>query len=255
MRLPISQLRYELLPVSGHDELLLLETNDLNRSLGLRLVSGVVRLESDTDWWALPVADFEWLLLMLRLSMFGDAVQAEVSCMNATCNQDLDVQFGLHDYLGSYVASLKTPSQVRGLIVGEDGWYRLSSGAEFRYPTVADQFEAINASAPMVLLRERCVRGVVDARGLARVERTLERVAPLLSGSVVSVCPDCQRETQVRFDVSHFVLSEWRDVAQGVLDEVHLLASHYHWSEDAILSLPSTRRRHYIERIRQKDAA
>jgi hypothetical protein len=51
------------------------------------------------------------------------------------------------------------------------------------------------------------------------------------------------------FDVQQFVLRELRDQATFLYEDVHLVASQYHWPESGILDLPSRRRVQYAEMI------
>ena len=51
------------------------------------------------------------------------------------------------------------------------------------------------------------------------------------------------------FDVAAFLDGEMGARAARLLDEVHLLALSYHWSEAEILALPSDRRQDYLKRI------
>jgi hypothetical protein len=53
----------------------------------------------------------------------------------------------------------------------------------------------------------------------------------------------------VPFDVGSFVWTEFSVWAQKRLEEVHLLASAYGWSEAEILELSPVRRRYYVEAV------
>jgi hypothetical protein len=49
------------------------------------------------------------------------------------------------------------------------------------------------------------------------------------------------------FDVQAFCLTELRNQAAFLYEDVHLLAQCYHWTEADILALPRHRRAHYAE--------
>jgi hypothetical protein len=51
------------------------------------------------------------------------------------------------------------------------------------------------------------------------------------------------------FDTATFFLAEVAATADRLLDEVHAIAWHYHWSESEILDLPRARRRRYLDLI------
>lgn len=81
---------------------------------------------------------------------------------------------------------------------------------------------------------------------LARIESALEAAAPEVADEVVTTCPSCGAETRARIDPLAFAFP---DVAT-LLHEVHAIAAAYHWAEDAILALPSQRRRAYARLAR-----
>ena len=80
-------------------------------------------------------------------------------------------------------------------------------------------------------------------------------LAPSLAGAVTAYCPACGGSDLLRFDPVGYALSELRDAAVGLYDEVHLLASAFGWPEEAILALPRTRRARYAALIRRERAA
>ena len=51
------------------------------------------------------------------------------------------------------------------------------------------------------------------------------------------------------FDVPAFVMSELREHGRTLLDDVHALASVYHWTEPDIFALPLRRRLAYLARL------
>ena len=64
-------------------------------------------------------------------------------------------------------------------------------------------------------------------------------------------CPACALIWQSPFDVVSFLWSELDAWARRMLREIHILASHYGWSEAEIVALSPQRRRHYRELIGQ----
>jgi hypothetical protein len=127
-----------------------------------------------------------------------------------------------------------------------------------RVPSGADQ-EAI-AHLPdeqaVEALVARCrtdpgTAGVDDARGghdgeaavdLAAVEEALEAVAPEVALAVLARCPLCDAENELAVDPYAGVLGP----DGHVFDDVHRLASSYHWSEADILALTRDRRQRYL---------
>lgn len=60
-------------------------------------------------------------------------------------------------------------------------------------------------------------------------------------------CPNCQHQWQLPFDIAGFFWTELGSQAHRLLDEVHVLASRYHWAEMDILNLTEKRRKAYLE--------
>jgi hypothetical protein len=74
-------------------------------------------------------------------------------------------------------------------------------------------------------------------------------IAPVLSDVVRGLCPECGIAFDMHFDVQSFVLAELRGQAAFLYEDMHLLAGRYHWSEEAVLQIPSRRRAHYAALI------
>jgi hypothetical protein len=60
-------------------------------------------------------------------------------------------------------------------------------------------------------------------------------------------CAVCSHAWQVLFDIERFLWSKFCAAAHRLLDDVHALASFYHWSEQDILALGARRRQAYLE--------
>lgn len=84
-----------------------------------------------------------------------------------------------------------------------------------------------------------------DAADLARIEAALDEAAPEVADRLTAVCPECGAGTEARLDPLAFAFPR----PEALLGEVHLLARGYGWPEDAILALPSARRRGYARMI------
>lgn len=122
---------------------------------------------------------------------------------------------------------------------------------KLRSPTGEDQ-AAIAAMAPerarLILLRRLC--GLPDdaalgAAAAARIEAAIEAISPEVTLEVASACPSCAAEMRVSVD-PYLPLSEG---GGDILEDVHVIAACYHWSEGEILSLSRARRRAYLGMI------
>jgi hypothetical protein len=77
----------------------------------------------------------------------------------------------------------------------------------------------------------------------------LERVDDSLAGPIALDCVGCGRRIEAAVDVQLLVLQLLAGLLAGVDHEVHALASAYHWSLDAIESLPDDRRARLAELV------
>jgi hypothetical protein len=72
---------------------------------------------------------------------------------------------------------------------------------------------------------------------------------PLVDFSVASTCPACGATAELPVDLEELALSRFAVRQRALLQEVHVLASRYGWSEDDILALPPARRARYVRMI------
>jgi hypothetical protein len=251
VQLPVSRRWVGFKLPDGNDDLHLREDMRSERTLALELIDRLAISDPPLDWQVLTLTDFEALLLALYRHLFGNAIEANAKCANQSCGQQVEISFQIDSFIKHHRAR-----DVRGLRPGsEPGWYAIAEGLEFCLPTVGDQLAVQAESDPVDALRRRCVRAVEPTRNdLGRAERAMAAMAPLLSGSVEGHCPHCGTVVEAYFDVPAFVVHELRTQAMLIYEDVALLASRFHWSEQHILSMPATRRQHYCELLRQ-DAA
>jgi hypothetical protein len=225
---------------NGYDDLLLYESTP-----GLALAVTLLSRRAGVDAAALPVGDVDALVAELRRAAIGDALVAEGRC--ATCATPVDVDFSLAALLQH-----ARPRASRAAVAERDGWWRLrASDTRFRIPTAAD----VLAAGDLTELVARCIAGASPAADVRRVERALEALAPTLRTTGLGSCPECGAEVVVDVDARALCLEELRFLAGSVLEDVHLLASAYRWSEESILALPSPRRRTYAQMIQSGRSA
>ena len=111
------------------------------------------------------------------------------------------------------------------------------------------------------LLTARCVDAPkpeafkLGARARSKVERAMEALAPLVSRPLAGSCPECGEGLTMSLYVPKLVMDELGLRAAGVQEEIHEIASAYHWDEASILAMPQRRRRAYAEMIRQRGTA
>lgn len=81
---------------------------------------------------------------------------------------------------------------------------------------------------------------------LDRIESAVEEVCPEVATKAIADCPECQKQAVLELD---FYACLQRSRLHQIFEDVDRLATHYHWSEKEILSLPRERRRTYLRLI------
>jgi hypothetical protein len=255
VRLPVSGIQVELHQLTGAEDMLLLEPSADELETAVALAQ---RLASRSDGAAfdvaaLPLSDLEALLLEQRRAVFGNSVRPQARCSGAECSTLIDVSFRVSDYLAHYRPRM--PRMVE-LLKDEPGWFRLrGSQVSFRLVTVGDLLATQGLPNPEVELARRTVRPQeISKRELKRVQRAMEIISPPQSQELEGRCPECGTPVRFFFSPRSFVLRELQFEAAFLYEDVHLLATRYHWSEDKILSLPRARRSQYAELASRRGA-
>ncbi len=129
-----------------------------------------------------------------------------------------------------------------------------------RLPTGADQ-EAIahleDEEEALRALVSRCLLALGDGAppedaaldlgddDLARIEEALETAAPEVALRAQAECPECAAPNRIWLDP----YLSLREHGGNLFQEIHVLASAYHWSEADILRLPRSRRQIYLRLV------
>lgn len=248
--LPVSGTEFALHGVDGSGEMAVLEAVGDEMTSALVLLSRTAALAgepaSDASLRALTVTDFEYLLLSMRASWFGPQLTLGLAC--AACRDLAQLSVGVSELLAQ-----ATPTAPRGVAphASRPAWFILE-GVAFRLPTVGDLIATAGEARPVKALAALTIgEGNASGRVRARVERAMAAMAPQLSRSISGPCPNCRAPLVAFLSVAATVLAELRLRAAYLHDDVDLIARHYHWPQDEILSLPLSRRSAYVDRIRR----
>ena len=196
---------------------------------------------------SLTVADRQWLMLNLAYALQGGGCWLKGCCDE--CEEPFDF----------YLDPRQLPVKAAGegfpfaeLNLGGDG-------LRLRLPVGADQerIAGMDAGEAVALLLSACLLSVnggpvpagyadaLDAESLRKIDDALDEVSPYVGTAIVTACPECGRTQQI--EINPYLLSATGQ--EALFQEVHIMASQYHWSEDEILSLPRRRRRLYLSLI------
>ena len=192
----------------------------------------------------LCVADRQYLMLRLAAMLDGEQMWLKVNC--AYCGSPFDVEAQRCDL------PVKEAGRDFPLVR-----LRLKERQiDVRVPTGADQQLTVEQSEEQAFQRllRSCVCSVdgeppgkefvcsLSEPDIEMIDEALDEASPAVCNQLLVTCPECGRQQNAELD--HYDLAGMNE--HYFYNEVHALASHYHWSEAAILDLPRERRRLYL---------
>jgi hypothetical protein len=235
----------------------------------LALLAAAHPREGTASLRALTVGVRDARLLELRRAAFGPRMQARVRCPG--CGEALEMEVDA----GAVLSAAGEEPDAAPV-------HRLERGAlsvRFRLPSAGDLADVGalgDAEAARLELLRRCVaeaaREVPPSAGepaegvatvvsldvddlsdgeVAAIAARMAELDPMAEVAFALACEACGTAWESPLDVGEFLWAEVDRAARRVLDEVHLLASAYGWTEEQVLALRPARRRAYIERVAQ----
>lgn len=185
---------------------------------------------------ALTLAMWEEQLLTLRFALFGRRIEAEANC--GDCGAGVALIFSAEDLPREMT---EFSGEIGALTLGD---------------LLAVEAEGLRGEAGLAALLAAAMR-IGRAQAAARLASpdraaliaALEARTAGLALEIGTACTECGAAMVLPFDVATFLDAELGARAAQLLDEVHLIASAYHWSEREILALPTPRRHDYLARI------
>jgi hypothetical protein len=195
---------------------------------------------------ALNIGERDRRLLTLRETCFGPRMTALLSC--PICREELEVE------LTTTVLRAAPPALAADLTIRSDAFE-----LRLRFPDSEDLHACAGMAAPdaarllqraailsATLAGESIDADLLPPRLVSAAGERLRELDPLADLRFDFTCASCGHRWQTLFDIVPFLWQELDAWAGRTLREVHLLASAYGWSEQAILSLTSARRQHYL---------
>lgn len=205
---------------------------------GLRLLA-MVRPQTSVNALAdLPIAERDRALFPLLYTYFGRNLRACADCPE--CSARLEFSLDL--------PALERELDPRPVEVGR---FRL------RPPTSRDLARALARPDPgsaRRALAERCVDGPADGAPELTAEDVEAIEAALAAHSSTEIlldfaCVDCGHAWEKPFDIVSVLWLEIDARARKSLEEIHLLAREYGWTEKDVLALSPRRRAAYLEMV------
>lgn len=243
--------------LAGHEELALAENLEEGaRAVSAWLAALVVRIGAfdaiePALLDALTRGDREVLLLAVRANLFGDRIGLVVRCANPACGEASDIDVWVHEL----IPPARPPAErIACTTDAGTAYVREPTGADDIFVEELAGEHRDRAAALWARLVELGPEPMTPARWLALPAAARHAVALALAEhgrapdlTLVARCPACRALLELELDPFGLLARELRAGGERIFAEVHALAFHYHWSEDAILALPRPRRWKYLE--------
>lgn len=192
-------------------------------------------------------------LLGLRQQLYGSKLQAYIEC--GKCGEALDLEFSI-DEIGLF--SNHDLADIHSVSIANLNF-------KIRLPNSNDLHalaDLRNIEDGRRLLFSRCVIEVqrdsseitineLSENELDELEKIISEIDPRMEIVFDLRCPQCSHTWQSPLEIGTFVWSEYDVYARQLLEQVHILASRYAWSESEILRMSEQRRQYYLQRIIQ----
>lgn len=201
----------------------------------------------------LSIGQRNGLLMQLREWTFGPQLTAMATC--ARCGERLELNFS-----SSEIPAAPELDPDDELALAAEGF-----NVRFRLPDSLD-LAAVSGSPDVATARqalfERCLLSVhlegeeksagdLPEHLVAVISERMEQADPRASVQLSLSCPACGHQWLGTFDIVTYFWNEIDGWAQGMLRDVHTLASAYGWHESDILSMSPWRRQFYLDMIRR----
>jgi hypothetical protein len=200
------------------------------------------RPEQD-ELMAWPVSRRLQGLLAVTIATRGEHWVLTAQCSRPDCGAPMDLPLSLDDFRREV-----DPTEITCTLPG-------GCSVDVAVPTGKDQLAWLAAGdAGAGALVDRLVTLPPDVADIApdwleSIEAVLEQADPLTTLEIETACPECGAETSVPLDLEARCLALLAAQHPRLLDDIHALATAYHWSEREIMAIPPDRRRQYLARI------
>lgn len=202
----------------------------------------------DAELASLALGERDSLLLEVRRATLGDRLEAHEPC--PACGEQVEFEV-------SCATLLERATTPTGEWTIEHDGVRLTLRALDSRDAAAAVAAGEDVDAARAVLLERAVVAAeLDGRAIA-VGELSDEVTAAVSSSLATrdagaellldvACPACDAAWKAILDVAAFVWTELAARAERVLQDVHLLARAYGWSEAQVLALGDSRRAAYL---------
>ena len=182
-------------------------------------------------------------LLAVTVATRGDRWVLTVNCTVPACGLPMDLPLSLDAFRRRGDPAVVACSLPDGRVL------------DLAVPTGADQLawlETADMDPGAILARlvaPPADVGEMPLDWLVAVESALEQADPLTTLQLETTCPECGNAVSIPLNLEAQCLALLAAVQGRLLDDIHTLATAYHWAEADILAIPPARRRQYLARL------
>jgi hypothetical protein len=216
-----------------------------------QLLASIVNSHSAQQLAELCVADRQFILLQWRLRESAAEEWLTAQCPECDAFYDFPMDWRA---LPIKPAAATFPL-VTVTVAGCEICFRVPNGQDQEFIADLVNSAEISESLSLALARRLIVAEseatkkelgeLIAVTDVPYIESAIEAVAPELADRLSLRCPECNSEHSVSLDLYRGLLKP----VSHLLDDVHRLALHYHWSEKDILDMPKKRRVSYLQRL------
>jgi hypothetical protein len=187
-------------------------------------------------------------LIDVAIASLGRSLSSIGTCSRPGCSGLMELVLDLAAFRGDSTAgdvacSVEAGRKVTAALpTGEDQLRWLSDGISDPLTVASGLVRSVDGQSVADGWR-------VPAAWLPPIEGAFETADPLSALELIAVCPECGEENRMAFDLEAFLLTRLRQHRARLVDEIHRLALHYHWSERDIVAMPAGRRAEYLRRL------
>ena len=217
-----------------------------------------------------PGEDFFWdltigkrLEALLTIATVGGAVGLSVPlrCKAATCQAAIAIELTLAELAELQQQADATPT-VKAPIAAQTLHLRKPTGRDqlaWRKQSYADEHTAVSVMIDSLLLGQdgqvNQRQSEIPATWMEVIGALLAEADPLVNYAIAVACPVCDQVDRYPIDLDQLALAELQGTQNQLIESVHRLAQHYHWSESQILAIAPWRRARYLGLIEKEEKA
>jgi hypothetical protein len=198
----------------------------------------------------LSIGDVAILYLTMRRLTFGNVIHLVIPC--PYCAEQLSATLKISELLSSFPN--ETKSEIDCSVEGYSLKLRPANLNDLKLLRTA-QDNAPDAISLAKLVRSCVIFSnlelpeILDEEMISEISTKLAEMDPRADILLTINCPLCGEQFQTPFFPEDYFLRELDARSSQFEREVHWLALNYHWSEEAILSLPIQKRKRHVELI------